>query len=151
MDERLGVEIRLAGEGADAEGAVLLPHVAEPVDAVDIDEMTRLRQPEAHQGNEALAAGQDLGVIAKFPEQRDGLGERRRGVVREFARDHGHSSPDNCVYSAMSSLVAGILQEPESGVGSGESDVSPESGVRSQELGGCSSRGLSSAVNSAIR
>ena len=93
-DQRLRFEIRFTRQRADAECAIVLSDVRETVDAVDIDEMARLRQPEAHEGNETLAPGQHLGVLSELPKERDRLGDRRRSVVRELARNHGHSSPD---------------------------------------------------------
>ena len=43
--------------------------VVEPLDAVDVDERRRLREPQAHQRDQAVAAGQHLGVLAVLVQQ----------------------------------------------------------------------------------
>jgi hypothetical protein len=90
-DQRFSLEIGLARQGADVEDVPLFANVGKSVDGVEIDDVTRLCQPEAHQRDQTLAAGQQFGVVSVHSEERNGLGERRRGVVGELAWDHGHS------------------------------------------------------------
>ena len=50
------------GAGADLDLAVLLANAGKARDARDVDEQLRLAEPELHQRNEAVAAGDELGV-----------------------------------------------------------------------------------------
>ena len=65
-----GVEVRLAGERADGQRTVRLANVREVGEAVDVDQMLRRRHPQFHQRDQALTAGQDLGVRAVPLEKR---------------------------------------------------------------------------------
>ncbi len=87
LDQRRLVERRLAGEAADRQVAVLLADVLEVGQPVDVDQRLGHGEPEAHGGDQALAAGQDLGVAAGVGEQRHGLLQRRRAVVGEGTWD----------------------------------------------------------------
>ena len=78
------LERGMADAGADAEPAVLNHDAIEPVDAVDVDEMLRPRQPERHGRNEALPAGQHAAVVVgKFGEQSQRFVDSFRRVIAE--------------------------------------------------------------------
>ena len=87
-DQVGGLELRLADEGADDERAVPLGDRPEPGDPVEVDHVARGREPELHQGDEALTAREDLRVAAEPAEQRDGVLEGGRAVILEGRRNH---------------------------------------------------------------
>ena len=59
------------------------------VDAVDVDEMRRLGEPERHGRHQALAAGQHAAVLGgDFGEQGDRLVDGFRRVIAERRRLH---------------------------------------------------------------
>ena len=56
----------------------------ERLDAVDVDEMRRLRQPERHGRNQALAAGEHAAVVRRnLGQNRNRLIDRLRRVIAE--------------------------------------------------------------------
>ena len=73
------VERGVAHAGADAELAVRDREPVERRDAVDVDEMRRLGEPERHGRHQALAAGQHAAVV------RGNFGEQRRPPRRRFS------------------------------------------------------------------
>ena len=85
------LEIRLSGERADPEKAVRLAHVGEPGNAVDVDEVARAGQAQFHEGNEALTAGEDLGVLAQPRQERGRLPDRTWSVILEGGWNHRRS------------------------------------------------------------
>ena len=63
------MECGVANAGADDEFAANNGNAVERLDAVDIDEVRGLGEPECHGRNEALAAGEDTAVLGgKFGE-----------------------------------------------------------------------------------
>ena len=87
-DQVGGLELRLADERPDDERAVPLGDRPEPGDPVEVDHVARGREPELHQGDEALTAREDLRVAAEPAEQRDGVLEGGRAVILEGRRNH---------------------------------------------------------------
>ena len=84
LHERRALERRLARQRADLEDAAFLLDVVEPGDAADVDEVPRPRQPELEQRQQALAAGEDLRLVAaSFSSSPSASGQRLRGVVVE--------------------------------------------------------------------
>ena len=67
--------------------------VAEVGDAVDVDERRRRREPQFHERDQALAAGQHLPVVAVLVEVRDGIVERRGRQILEAGRVHESLPP----------------------------------------------------------
>ena len=63
-DHRRGLELMVPYERADADVRRGLPDERQVLDAVDVDEDRRAQQAEIEEGNEALPAGNDLGVVA---------------------------------------------------------------------------------------
>jgi hypothetical protein len=78
------MERGVAHAGADRKAAVLDRELFQRRDAVDVDQMRRLRQPERHGGHETLPAGEDAAVLGRErTKQRDRLLDARRRVVFE--------------------------------------------------------------------
>ena len=59
---------RVGSERADAGVAVVLLHAMEPGHAAQVDQEGRSRQPQLHQRQQRMAAGQDLGILAVLVE-----------------------------------------------------------------------------------
>src|SRR5512142_118579 len=86
-DRRVLLELAFASERADAQLAVLL-HVRESVDAVDVDESAWLREPELHERDERLAAGEDLRLATALREELERVRKIACGLVLEAGWDH---------------------------------------------------------------
>ena len=56
--------------------------------AADVDEHRRGRQPQLHQRQQRVAAGEELGVVAVLGEQRDRFVDRVGAGVGERGGDH---------------------------------------------------------------
>ncbi len=67
---------------------VVLVELVEPGDAVEVDERARRGEAQLHQGDEALASGQDLRLVPVALEDRKRLVQARRGEVLETGRVH---------------------------------------------------------------
>src|SRR5262249_40180095 len=64
-------------------------NAVERLDAVDVDEVCRLGEPERHGRNEALAPGEHAAVLGgKFGEQRDRFVDRFRRMITECGGPH---------------------------------------------------------------
>jgi hypothetical protein len=62
--------------------------LGQAVDAVDVDQVGRRRQPQLHHREQALASGQYPPFVSEFGEQRHRLVDRRRGRVLEWCWIH---------------------------------------------------------------
>src|SRR5947199_759741 len=85
------LEGRLPGPAADQEEAALLPDVFEAGDAADVHQVAGGAEPELEERQEALAAGEDLGVAALGAvarEERERLLQGLGCVVVERCWDH---------------------------------------------------------------
>ena len=83
------VERGMAHTRADHELAVGDGEPIERIDAVDVDEMSRLGEPERHGRHQALAAGEHASVLrGDFGEQRHRLIDGFRRVITERRRLH---------------------------------------------------------------
>ena len=69
------LEVRLPGEGADAQHAVGLADTCQPRDAVDVDHVRGAGEAQLHQRDEALAPRQHLGVFEIFVNDLAGLAD----------------------------------------------------------------------------
>ena len=85
------LERRVPDERADAQAAVLLFEGVEPLNPADVNEVAGPGQPEGQQRQQALAAGQQLGVLSGLIEKSDRFVERARRRVGEGRRLHGSS------------------------------------------------------------
>src|SRR5262249_62152999 len=72
----------------DSQKAVGLGDAGEPGNSVDVDQVRRVREPKLHERYEALAAGEDLGVLAELRQQGRGLTDRARSVILKGGRNH---------------------------------------------------------------
>ena len=63
----------LGRHGADDDVVAIGADAFEVGDAGEIDQIRRLRQPQLHHRNEAVAAGQRPAVVAQFRQQSDGF------------------------------------------------------------------------------
>ena len=91
LDKRAGLGIDLAHERTDDEAAVDKPDVVELVTAVDRHDHLGSSQPEVHERNQALAACEDLCVVAVLGQGSNHLVERFGGDKRERCGFHGDS------------------------------------------------------------
>ncbi len=82
----------LAGHGPDLEVAVGALGPLEGGDAVEVDEVVEAREPQRQQRDQALAAGERLGVVAVLGEQPDGVVDAVGRVVLERRGLHGAPS-----------------------------------------------------------
>ena len=83
------VERGMPHAGADAKLAIGNFEAFERRDAIDIDKMARLGEPECHGRNQALAAGQHPAILRRhLGEQRDGFVDCFRRVIAERRRLH---------------------------------------------------------------
>ena len=92
--QRVPLQAALARQGADPQGAVRVPpEEVELRHAVDVDQERRLGQPEIHHRDEALPAGQDLGVAAVPGEQVQRGIQRGRSLIVERSGLHADVLP----------------------------------------------------------
>ena len=82
----VALDIALARAGAHAHGIGFGRDEFQRRDLVDVDQPGRAQQPERHHRHQALAAGDDLGVVAVLRQQRAGLLDRGRTGVFKWGR-----------------------------------------------------------------
>jgi hypothetical protein len=82
------VGIFVTGERPDGDFVPLFPDVGEIGDAADVDERRWLGQPQLHQGQKRMAAGEELGVLSEPPEELDGMVRRIGHLVLERGGNH---------------------------------------------------------------
>ncbi len=75
------------------EGVVGPGQVVEAFDGVDVDEEGGAAKAHGQDGNQGLAAGQDLGVVACFGQGGDGLRDGGRADVVERGSLHRATGP----------------------------------------------------------
>src|SRR5262249_61621300 len=85
------LEVALAHEGADPQRSARLRHAVESGHAIDVDEHGRPGQPEVQHRGQALAAGQDLCLVAVPTQVVERLVDRARIDVVERRRLHAVS------------------------------------------------------------
>jgi hypothetical protein len=86
----LGRALARGGADAHAAGRARLDE-RQPGHAVDVDQRGRLGQAEVHGRHQALAAGQDLALVAVLGQEVERLGQAARTVVRERDGFHGRA------------------------------------------------------------
>ena len=82
------LEVPVPGEGADGDVVAGVADVGEIAQAADVDQHRRRRQPQLHEREQRVAAGEQLGVVAVLTEQADRLVGRVGPLVVERGRDH---------------------------------------------------------------
>jgi hypothetical protein len=91
-------ELGVRRERADRDPAVgELANAAQLGQATDVDELGRLGQPEPHQRQDALAAGDDLRRAARAGQVPDRLLDGARADVVEFGGDHARAPFADCM------------------------------------------------------
>ena len=88
VDEGVVHDLVVRGHGADDEAVALLADAAQGVDPPEVDDDRRRVEPHPQDGEQALPAGQDLGVVAGFGEGGESLLDRGRSGVVECCGDH---------------------------------------------------------------
>ncbi len=86
-DELGEFDVALARHRADLKRTVALADVAQPVDAVEIDDMVGQHVTHSEHRHQRLAAGEHFGVV-EARQQRDGVGGRARIVIGKCGRLH---------------------------------------------------------------
>ena len=87
----------IARHGSDGEPTVPLADVREVRNAIEVDQQVGPGQPEVQQRDQALAAGQELGLAVGRAKRLDGLVERTWGDVVERRRLQGRKRKDTTV------------------------------------------------------
>src|SRR6266496_2036639 len=87
-DQIGALERRLPRHRPDLEKPALLLDVVEPRNAADIHQVRERCKAQLQHGQEAHAAGEDLGLVAVTGEQLHRLVERARTVIIECRRNH---------------------------------------------------------------
>src|SRR6476660_10601649 len=70
VDRWRALDIPLPHHRAEREDAIVEPDLVQAFDAVEIDQVMRLRQTEIHQRHETLPAGEDFGFISMRSKKR---------------------------------------------------------------------------------
>ena len=78
----------MAGEPADGDVVAAVAHVRQVGQPPDVDEHRRRREPQLHQRQQRVAAGQQLGLVAVLDERGDGGVGRVGPDVVEGGGDH---------------------------------------------------------------
>jgi hypothetical protein len=73
----------MAGDGPDPDGVVVDGDLVQLGQPVDVDQVAGGGQAHVEQRDQALAAGEDLAVVADLGQHGQGLGDRRGPVVLE--------------------------------------------------------------------
>ena len=89
----VALDVGLPGQGANAHGVLVHADVGQLGHAVDVDELPRSGQPHRQQRDQALPAGEHLGIAAGLGEQPDRVVERFRSRVAERWWLHGSGVP----------------------------------------------------------
>jgi hypothetical protein len=93
LSQRLGrLQVGVPRERADGDGAAVDPHVRQVLQAADVDEDGRRRQPQLHEREQRVAAGEELGVVAVAVQRADGVLEGLGALVVERSGDHDRAS-----------------------------------------------------------
>jgi hypothetical protein len=101
------------GHGPDDQRVALSPDPGQPGHAAQINQVTRLGQPEVHHGDQALAPGQHPGLgIGMLGEQPDGLVQGQllgllclKGTEQATASMKASASADNALHSRGTSIL----------------------------------------------
>src|SRR5438270_4917536 len=82
------LELGMRNHRADPPAAVLPLHAVQPRNATQVDQQRRGGEPQLHQRQQRVAAGQQLGLVAILVQHPDRLLERVRRFVIELGGDH---------------------------------------------------------------
>src|ERR671924_84139 len=93
-EQARALAVLVAHERPDSQFALLLRQPVQPRQAVDVHEHPRRGETELHERDQALPAGEHLGLVAIAVQGGERLVERRRRLVFEPAGIHRPSSSD---------------------------------------------------------
>src|ERR1700687_4795333 len=96
------------GSACAAAPPVVLANVVKVADPADVDQERRRREPELHQRDQAVTAGQDFCLLAMLDQLRHRLRQRSRGDVVERGWNHRFVPPLRCIMCQIFSGVAGM-------------------------------------------
>ena len=82
------LDVVVTRERADRDVVARVADVGEVAQAADVDEHRRRREPQLHERQERVAAGEDLGFVAVLGEQRDRFVDGVGAGVVELGGDH---------------------------------------------------------------
>ncbi len=87
-DQLRAFYLGMARQRADLDEFALLGDAVQALDAVDVDQQARRRQPHVERGDQALPAGKQARVVFVLGQQRHRFLERARLGVGEWRRLH---------------------------------------------------------------
>jgi hypothetical protein len=87
-DDRVLVDLAVRRPGTDAQAVVGLDDLVHPIDVAQVDEQSRLGEPELHERQQAVAARQDLRLPLALGEDPQDALEAGWADVVEGCRDH---------------------------------------------------------------
>src|SRR5262249_3176674 len=102
--QRRGFQFGLARQPAYLQEAAVFLDVRKAGDGVDVDQKARSRQAQLHHRDQALAAAQDLGLVAVLLQEGYGFRNALRTEVLKGRRNHRSTS--------LMSNYRGTLCEP---------------------------------------
>jgi hypothetical protein len=88
LQDRRRDEVVLHRHRPDADGVAVLADATQFVDAVEVDQVRRLGEAQLHHRQQAVAAGQQLGITAERAQQVQRLAHGAWCVVLEGGWDH---------------------------------------------------------------
>ena len=91
LGERVVVQLVVARARPDRQVVAPVPHPAQLGHPADVDQRARLGEAQLHQREEAVAAGDELGVLLRA-QQLEGVVGQLRDLVVEACRDHDRAS-----------------------------------------------------------
>ena len=83
-----GLDVHVTGERADGDVVAGVADVRQVGDATDVDERARLGEPQLHEWQQAVAAGEELGIVTVLADEADRFGGRPGPDVIELCGDH---------------------------------------------------------------
>ena len=87
-DDHVLVDLAMRRPGADPQVVVGLDDPVEPADRLEVDQHPGLAEAELQQRDQAVAAGEELGLALSLVQDPDRLVEARRPYVLERSRNH---------------------------------------------------------------
>jgi hypothetical protein len=85
------------GKRANAQLAPALAHIIKRIDAIDVDQAGRTREPKIHRRHEALSASEDLSFLTMRGEEIERIVDRAGCKISERDRFHRRKRESNRV------------------------------------------------------
>src|SRR5918997_2661133 len=99
LQDVVALHVGVTGQRADGDMVTLVAHVVQVAQASDVHEHRRGCEPELHDRQEGVAAGEELGVLAVLLEKLDGVVYGLGDLVVERDRYHRGSPPGSSTWS----------------------------------------------------